>query len=86
MTSWRCTVDRAIIWVDRTSSRCGVCNKNAFPDEATHEDLGGYHPADQKGCGVRWTHIGASCAYPGINERLAQMRPDLELIEGFGIR
>lgn len=71
-----------ILIVDRFSSKCGVCGKGANPDEKTHETVLGYAPPEMlgEGCGAEWTHIEADCVYPGIEKRLAEMRPDLIVI------
>ncbi len=69
---------RPVLLVDRNYSRCGACGKDALPTQERHDDVIGYRPGP--GCGVRWTHIKASCVGPGIDARLREMRPDLTLI------
>ena len=70
-----------ILQVDRNTSRCGDCGKQAFPHEKTHAKLAGYGPTNgDPGCGVEWTHIAPVCIYAGVDTALAEMRPDLILI------
>lgn len=75
----------AVLEIGTWSSRCGACSKSANPHEETHTTVLGYGGPHPPGCGVRWTHVQAT--YTGMDDRVAALRPDLELIpmpEGFG--
>jgi len=67
----------AVLEIGRFDSKCGVCRKGADPYEETHATILSYGPRGE-GCGVRWTHVMA--VYGGMDDRVAEMRPDLELL------
>jgi hypothetical protein len=69
-----------ILWVDRSSSKCGACGKGASTRELTHQTVLGWAPDQPPGCGARFTHIAAVCVFGGVYDVLARMRPDLTLI------
>lgn len=77
--------DRVILIVDRSSSKCGYCHKGADPYEDCHDTVMGYYARDAilpEPCHKEFTHI-TSFYTDGtgkINNRLMEMRPDLELI------
>lgn len=71
--------EKIILRIDRTMSYCGACNRSCDPYEKSHTKKSGYDQHD--GCGATYTHVTARCMYPGLDERIKEMRPDLELIE-----
>lgn len=71
----------ATLFIDHWASKCGECGKGADPYEKKHKTaLPGFNRQGThgKGCGVRWTHVSSN--YIGMDERIAEMRPDLILI------
>lgn len=46
----------ATIFMNRSSSECGACGKDAFPTEYGHDTVAGYGPR-VAGCGERWTAV-----------------------------
>ena len=66
-----------ILFVGTTSSHCGVCGRNADPNETHHvmEHMVG------EGCGARFVSIGSSYrGVEGLKERVQAMRPDLDWV------
>lgn len=70
-------VGRAVLIINRSDSKCGVCGGNALPDQQTHETCPDWRET-KPGCGVRWTHL--SSYYVGM-ESVKGMRPDLIWID-----
>lgn len=70
------TDERHIIEVDSWFSRCCSCGEQVLPHEETHAQVSGYGPK-KPGCGVRFTHITPTFIYPGIENIVRDMRPDL---------
>lgn len=74
------------LFINKSDSFCGACGKPANPAEETHETVWGYGGLRndkwaQKGCGVRWTHVGSEYRGGGIESAVRNMRPDLEWTE-----
>lgn len=57
----------AVIYINRSNSRCGECGKGAFPSENAHLTQAGY-VRGVKGCGAIWTAVGSD--YGDIMERI----------------
>lgn len=68
--------------INTWSSQCGSCGKGCSPDDETHERILGYGvPDGTKGCGVRWTKVASEYVGAGMEERIRDMRPDLEFVD-----
>lgn len=69
-----------VLYIGRTESHCGNCNRGADPYEDSHRNLLGYMAGyyNAKGCGAVFTHVQAT--YVNMDSVVAQMRPDLILI------
>lgn len=67
--------DRVVLYIDRSSSRCGACGKSCLPSEEAHSTPCGYD--QHEGCGARYTHLSSNCFGGGIEEAAQHMRPDL---------
>lgn len=65
----------ATIEVGTWYSRCSACGENADPYETAHvmETMVG------EGCGATYTAITSQYLFPGVSERMREMRPDLPL-------
>jgi len=63
------------LWIGRSESTCGVCLKNALPQDKTHDWTYGYDP--QAGCGTTWTHVATSYAGSAMEAAARALRPDL---------
>lgn len=67
----------ATLQIGGWSSRCGECKKGCDPYEETHETVLSYSPTDEKGCGVRWTHVSSDYVGEAAENAVKIMRPDL---------
>lgn len=74
----------ATLVVSGSYSNCGFCGGHAFPDQETHETVAGYGPP-LPGCGARFTAITSDRIHidEGLRQRLAEMRPDLPVVDRF---
>lgn len=70
------TATDAVLYIGRSSSRCGACGGDADPTEQTHARRIGYRPG--KGCATRWTAVQPE-SY-GMDDDVRQMRPDLKFL------
>lgn len=70
------SLDRAILVINPSDSRCGVCGRGAAWDELSHHTVVEYLPTDDPGCGVTWTHV--STLYTDYEQAVRKCRPDLE--------
>ncbi len=59
------------LFINRSNSRCGACNKNADPYENAHDNV----TMNGEGCGAKY--VGVASDYFGIAKRVQEMRPDL---------
>lgn len=59
------------LYINRSDSRCGACNKNADPHENAHV----MERMEGEGCGAAFDSV--SSHYFGIQEAVVAMRPDL---------
>lgn len=65
--------------INRYDSKCGCCGKGASTEQVEHDKALGWGNQG-KGCGVKFKYVSSS--YTGMDQRVAAMRPDLELIPG----
>jgi len=70
----------AVLYINKSESRCGDCNRGCDPYEESHiTALGWYVWNDKiKGCGAEFTEV--SSDYVGMAElvlSIKEMRPDL---------
>lgn len=70
--------DPDTLYINRSDSVCGNCGKGANPHSKSHDVVLGYNPED--GCGKVWTKVSTMSYGMGINDIIAQMRPDLEVV------
>ena len=71
------------LYINKSESRCGACNKGCDPDEESHITLLGWHATNDrmKGCGATFTAVSTDYInFPGLNEAIVRMRPDLPFI------
>lgn len=68
---------KLVLYIDRSSTECGVCRHSADPRETSHLTRLGLG-ADRRGCGVRWTHVSSN--YVGMDDTVKEMRPDLPFL------
>jgi len=61
------------LYVNKSESRCGNCNKSCSPYELQHDQV--YGPGE--GCGIVWKYIDSDYMGLRINAWAAKMRPDL---------
>jgi hypothetical protein len=72
--------ERVVLYINRTSSRCGACKRSAMPEETTHTVPSGYTLRD--GCGATYTHISSDYTLSAQQiESIMRMRPDLPFID-----
>lgn len=66
-----------VLSIGSWNSTCGGCGFEALPEDKAHTTPAGYskHP----GCGAVFTHVRA--VYPGSEERVKEMRPDLIFLD-----
>jgi hypothetical protein len=62
---------QVVLEVGMSSSKCSACRRNADPNEAAHDMA----IMRGEGCGATFTHVLA--LYPGTEDRVHEMRPDL---------
>ena len=67
---------RAVLYINRSESRCGACNRSALPGDTRHETPCGWdrHP----GCGALF--VAVSTDYAGTEAVVQAMRPDLPFV------
>ena len=66
-----------VLYINRSDSRCGKCDRNADPVEK-------YHRMGRmvgEGCGVRFTSLSSHYSGDGIERAARAMRPDLPWID-----
>lgn len=68
-----------ILIINRSNSKCGSCHRPADYGEKCHQAPMGWQ--QETGCGVEYTHVTTAYAGGGIEERVQQLRPDLEWID-----
>lgn len=70
----------AILYINKSESRCGACSKGADPYELQHDTLLGWFARDDymKGCGAVFDAVSSDYVnFPGLDEDIQRMRPDL---------
>lgn len=73
----------AILYINKSESRCGACNKGCDPYEESHITLLGWHATNDKmqGCGAEFTELSTDyIGFPGLIESIMEMRPDLPFL------
>lgn len=73
----------ATLYINKSESRCGACNKGADPYEESHITLLGWFATNDKmqGCGVTFDSVSSDYyGFPGLMEEIQKMRPDLPLL------
>lgn len=73
----------ATLFINRSDSRCGACNKGADPYEESHITLLGWHAVNDnmKGCGAEYDSV--STDYYNSSDligHIKDIRPDLPFI------
>lgn len=69
------------LMVDRFSSTCANCMKDADPSEKGHFTLLGYGPDNgQPGCGIIWTQLLSLYYDESVEEDMKRFRPDLKYV------
>jgi hypothetical protein len=73
----------ATLYINKSESRCGACNKGCDPNEESHITLLGWAAVNDKmqGCGAEYTAVSSDYyGFPGLEEAIKEMRPDLPYI------
>lgn len=71
---------RRTLIINRNDSKCGNCQGSCNPDEKRHDTKLGYGDTNgEPGCRAYWQYV--SSEYTGMEERLKEMRPDLEWLD-----
>ena len=73
----------ATLYINKSESRCGACNKGADPYEESHITLVGWAAVNDKmkGCGAEFTDLSTDYVnFPGLQDAIREMRPDLPYI------
>lgn len=68
------------LYINRSESRCGACNKGCDPYEESHITLLGWFAINDKmaGCGAQFTEVSSDYhGWPGLEEEIVRIRPDL---------
>ncbi len=74
----------ATLFINKSESRCGECNKGCDPYEESHITLLGWHAVNDnmKGCGAIFTEVSSDYInFPGLDVAIQEMRPDLPFIK-----
>jgi hypothetical protein len=73
----------AVLYINKSESRCGACGLGCDPTELTHETLLGYAAINDamEGCHARFVATDSDyVGMPGLPEAIEKMRPDLPYI------
>lgn len=65
----------AVLFINRSDSRCGKCNQNADPHAVLHHEVRGH----TRGCGALFTAV--SSDYMGMDSAVQAMRSDLPWLD-----
>lgn len=70
------------LYINRSESRCGACNKGCDPYEESHITLVGWFAVSDKmlGCGAVFDSVSSDYRWTEIEKDFKQMRPDLPWI------
>ncbi len=71
------------LYINKSESRCGACNKGCDPYEESHITLLGWFATNDKmkGCGAEFDSVSSDyVGFPGLAEAIKEMRPDLPYI------
>ena len=69
------------LYINRSDSRCGKCNRNADPIEKAHR----MSRMEGEGCGARFTSVSSHYYGDEIKRATRAMRPDLPWVDFNGI-
>ncbi len=70
----------ATLYINKSESRCGACNKGADPYEESHLTIMGWSAINDKmrGCGAIFDAVDSDYNFLGdLVEAIQEMRPDL---------
>jgi hypothetical protein len=70
----------ATLYINKSESRCGACDKGADPYEESHITLTGWFAINDnmKGCGAEFDALSTDyVGFPGLEQEIQLMRPDL---------
>ena len=73
----------ATLYINKSESRCGACNKGCDPYEESHITLLGWFATNDKmqGCGAIFDSLSTDyIGFPGLEEAIKEMRPDLPYV------
>jgi hypothetical protein len=73
----------ARLYINKSESRCGACNRGADPYEESHLTLTGWAAVNDtmKGCGAMFDSVSSDyVGLPGLVESIKAMRPDLPYV------
>ena len=65
------------LYINRSSSRCGKCGRNADPNEKAHR----MNRMEGEGCGAKFTSLSSHYLGEGIKRASCAMRPDLPWVD-----
>lgn len=72
------------LYINKSESRCGGCDKGCDPYEESHITLLGWAAINDKmkGCGAQYTDVATDYVnFPGLDDAIKEMRPDLPFLE-----
>jgi hypothetical protein len=69
---------QATLIINGWDSQCVNCGQDANCTENQHLSSPGYGPP-QVGCGITWENV--TSAYMGMEDKVKQMKPDLQYVE-----
>jgi hypothetical protein len=73
----------AVLYISRSESRCGACNKGCSPYEESHITLSGWfaYNDNMRGCGATFTEVSSDYqGLPDLVKVIKDMRPDLPYV------
>jgi hypothetical protein len=74
-------VERAVLFINRSDSRCGHCGKGTLTNAKRHDWVAGYGDR-KKGCGAMFVMTSSDYGRGVVSdERLREIRPDLPVAE-----
>ena len=76
----------ATLYINRSDSRCGACNKGADPYEESHITLLGWYAVNDnmKGCGAVFDSVSSDYNdFGSLYDRIEEIRPDLPFINKY---
>jgi hypothetical protein len=73
-------LEMATLYINKSESRCGACDKGCDPYEESHITLLGWHAYNDKmqGCGAEFDSLSSDYyGWTELEEAIKEMRPDL---------